>query len=133
MRKNNHEKGYIESRKLMDIMRGAKHSYFEEQKRKLQEQEYKTITDAELQEEIKNFKESVANVVEFGEFKIKERTVDWSGELTQFGIKFTYTLEDYDGCYISCEVAQLTDETVELFKKLYNYYRQWYDSWSAKI
>jgi hypothetical protein len=133
MRKNSHERGYIESRKLMDIMRNAKYSYLKERKVNLQEQEYKTITDAELEEEIKNFKESVINVVEFGEFKIKEKSVEWSGELTQFGIKFTYTLEDYDGCYINCEVTQLTDESVELFKKLYNYYRQWYDTWSAKI
>ena len=133
MKKNNYERNYIESRKLMNIIRSAKFSVIEEKRNRLSEQQFKTITDAELQEEIKNFKESVANIVEFGDFKIKERSVEWNGELTQFNIKFTYTLEDYDGCYISCEVAQLSDEILELLKKLYNYYRQWYDNWSAKI
>jgi hypothetical protein len=133
MKKNNHERGYIETRKLVNIMKNAKFTAFEEKRKKINEQEFKTITDAELEEEIKNFKESVANIVEFGDFKIKERSVEWSGDLTQFNIKFTYTLEDYDGCYISCEVAQLTDEVLELMKKLYNYYRQWYDNWSSKI
>ena len=55
------------------------------------------------------------------------------GKFTDSQIEWTYSLDDTDGVYISGELIQLKESTMELIKKLYGYYATWSEDWNKKI
>jgi hypothetical protein len=55
--------------------------------------------------------------------------IEWVGELTQENIEWVYSLDDQSGCYISANMLQLTDETVQLISKIKQNYKEWASTW----
>ena len=97
--------------------------------------EDRDLDDAELKEEEDKFRQTVHNRVKFNKFKLypTSQNVEWSGEFTDNRIEWNYSLDDSRGVYITNELLQLDDDTLEVIKKLVGYYKAWSDDWATRI
>jgi hypothetical protein len=94
------------------------------------------VTPDEQKEEENNFKNTVSKLVKFTPIKVYRQNVEWSGELIREKIKWVFSLNENNGCYISIEsedMLQLTTEVIETLKKLKGYYDVWSDSWGSRL
>jgi hypothetical protein len=91
------------------------------------------ITDVEIETEKNTFASNVTKLVSFGDFKITNDNVSWSGVFPKEKIEWVYSLDSDEGVYISCELTQLTDNTLTLVQKLRGYYEKWAEKWSGEI
>jgi hypothetical protein len=94
------------------------------------------VTPDEQREEENKFKDTVSKLVKFGKIKVYRQNVEWSGELIRERVKWVYSLNESNGCYLSIEsedMLQLTVEVIDTFKKLRGYYDVWSDEWSARL
>ena len=100
------------------------------------EQEAQEVTPDEQREEENKFKDTVSKLSKFNKIKVYRQNVEWSGELVRERIKWVYSLNENNGCYISIkseDMLQLTTEVIETFKKLRGYYDVWSDEWSSRL
>ena len=100
------------------------------------EQESQEVTPDEQREEENKFKDTVSKLAKFDKIKVYRQNVEWSGELVRERVKWVYSLNENNGCYISIEsedMLQLTSEVIETFKKLRGYYDVWSDEWSSRL
>lgn len=100
------------------------------------EQESQEVTPDEQREEENKFKDTVSKLVKFDKIKVYRQNVEWSGELVREKVKWVYSLNENNGCYISIEsedMLQLTAEVIEILKKLRGYYDVWSDEWSSRL
>lgn len=100
------------------------------------EQESQEVTPDEQREEENKFKDTVSKLVKFDKIKVYRQNVEWSGELVRERVKWVYSLNENNGCYISIEsedMLQLTSEVIDTFKKLRGYYDVWSDEWSSRL
>ena len=68
--------------------------------------------------------------------KVYRQNVEWSGELVREKVRWVFSLNESNGCYISIEsedMLQLTMDVIETFKKLKGYYDVWSDEWSTRL
>lgn len=102
----------------------------------LKEEEVQNVTSDEQREEENKFKDVVSKLVKFDEIQVYRQNVTWGGFLVREKIKWTFSLDENNGCYISTEsldMLQLTTEVIELLKKLRGYYEVWSDEWSSRL
>ena len=97
--------------------------------------EERELEKDEFREEQDKFRQSVHNRVEFNKFKLypESQNVEFGGTFTDSRIEWFYSLDDSTGVYISAELLQLRDETLEVIKKLVGYYKAWSDEWANRI
>lgn len=99
------------------------------QKQQLNESLVAPLQPQELEDEKTKFKEGVSPNVEFGPFNRTDGNVEFSGVLIKEKISWLFSLAQTDGCYVSCENLQLSDDNVKTIQKLSSYYTQWSDYW----
>ena len=102
----------------------------------LKEENFQELTADEQREEENKFKEVVSKLVKFEKLKVYRQNVEWSGELVREKIKWVFSLNENNGCYISIEsedMLQLTDAVIETLKKLKGYYDVWGDDWGSRL
>jgi hypothetical protein len=97
--------------------------------------EVRELDTDELKEEEDKFRQTVHNRVEFNKFKLypKSQNVEFGGKFTDSRIEWFYSLDDSTGVYITADMLQLRDETLEVIKKLVGYYKAWSDEWANRI
>jgi hypothetical protein len=78
---------------------------------------------------MQGFIDNITDLVEFKILNISSANIEWVGDLTQENIEWVYSLDEQNGCYISANMLQLTDETVELISKLKQNYKEWASTW----
>jgi len=108
----------------------------EQKSRILKEEEFQEITPDEQREEENKFKDTVSKLVKFDKMKVYRQNVEWSGELVREKVRWVFSLNESNGCYISIEsedMLQLTMDVIETFKKLKGYYDVWSDEWSSRL
>lgn len=90
---------------------------------------------AALQEEEKKFRDTVTPRVEFNRFKLypKAQNVEFSGKFTSSNLEWFYSLDDTNGVYITADLLQLNQSTLEQIQKLVGYYDSWSNEWATKI
>jgi len=99
-------------------------------------EEAQEVTPDEQREEENKFKDTVSKLVKFDKIKVFRQNVEWSGVLVRERVKWVYSLNENNGCYITIEdedMLQLTNEVIETFKKIRGYYDVWSDEWSARL
>lgn len=131
-----------ETRKLLELIReeNRKHltdstkEIITEQDIKVQE-EKTTLSDVELKEEEKKFRDTVTPRVKFNKFKLypEAQNVEFSGEFTDNRIEWYYSLDDTQGVYITTDLLQLREDTMKLLQKLIGYYKTWSEEWANRI
>lgn len=78
---------------------------------------------------IQAFIDNITDLVEFKILNISSDNIEWVGEFTQENIEWVYSLDDQNGCYVSGNMIQLTDETTQLLGRLKQNYKEWSSSW----
>lgn len=79
---------------------------------------------------IDEFNNEVTNMVNFNILSVTDENVEWTGTLMQERLQFNYSLDNQNGCYISTNNLQLTDETITILNKLVMNYKKWSNVWS---
>jgi hypothetical protein len=94
------------------------------------------LDDAERKEEEDKFKQTVHPRCKFERFKLypNAQNVEFSGEILDLGLNWEFSLDTTTGVYITnVNKLQLTNETLEIIKKLVGYYKTWADEWANRI
>jgi hypothetical protein len=78
---------------------------------------------------IQSFIDNITDLVEFKILNISSSNIEWVGDLTQENIEWVYSLDEQNGCYISANMLQLTDETLGLISELKQNYKEWASTW----
>jgi hypothetical protein len=102
----------------------------------LKEEDFQEVTPDEQREEEAKFKETVSKLVKFEKIKVYKQNVEWSGQLVREKIKWVFSLNENNGCFISIEsqdMLQVTTEVIETLKKLKGYYDVWSDEWGSRL
>lgn len=102
-------------------------------KKALREETIPQLQPQEMDDEKNKFTQAVASTVEFGNFMRYSDNIEWNGELIKEKIKWVYSLDDVNGCYITCEQLQLSDDAVQTIQKLKAYYDTWSEYWGTQI
>jgi hypothetical protein len=97
--------------------------------------EDRDLDEGELREEEDKFRQTVHNRVKFNKFKLypSSQNVEWGGEFTDSRMEWNYSLDDSRGVYMTSELLQLDDDTLDVIKKLVGYYKAWSDDWATRI
>ncbi len=129
-----------ETRKILDLIREQQNVTLNSNKKILMEQsinvqQEKDLDPTEVTEEEKKFRDTVTPRVKFNKFKLypKAQNVEFSGEFTDNGIEWYYSLDDSRGVYITTDLLQLRDDTLQQIKKLVGYYETWSNEWANRI
>ena len=78
---------------------------------------------------MQGFIDNITDLVEFKILNMSSSNIEWVGDLTQENIEWVYSLDEQNGCYISANMLQLTDETIEIIAKLKQNYKEWASVW----
>lgn len=139
LQKENHQIEVTGTEEVKIFLEGKKReTLFENSfgRRLLKEEDAQVVTAEEQRDEENKFKEVVSKLVKFEKIKVFRQNVEWSGELVREKIKWVFSLNENNGCYISIEtedMLQLTDQVIETLKKLKGYYDIWGDDWGGRL
>ena len=129
-----------ETRKMLELIREGRRKPLSGEKKFLTEQDLntqheKTLDVAEVREEEKKFRDTVSPRITFNQFKLypKVQNVEWSGKFNDSAIEWYYSLDDTRGVYITNDLLQLRDDTLEQIKRLVAYYETWSEEWANRI
>lgn len=102
----------------------------------LKEEDFQEVTPDEQREEESKFKDTVSKLVKFDKIKVYKQNVEWSGQLVREKIKWVFSLNENNGCFISIEsenMLQITTEVIGTLNKLKGYYDVWSDEWGSRL
>jgi len=126
---------YDEMKKYLNISRkGVLKQILTETEEFQQEEETDITSDEELNEQ-QEFATNVTKSVKFIKFKLTPNNALWGGLLFpgDKDIEFYYSLDSEDGCYVTVDMLELSEDTVDVLQKLQGYYKKWYDKWSGEV
>jgi hypothetical protein len=86
-----------------------------------------------FQEGIDEFRNDVAELVDFNVLNVYSNNVEWSGLITDRNIEFFFSVSETDGVYIKGDMIKLDDDFIELVEKLKKYYSKFKIKWSKII
>jgi len=124
---------YDEMKKYLNISRGGVISKLITEAE--EQQDEKDITPEEELKEQNEFANNVTKSVKFIKFKLTTNNALWGGLLFpgDKDIEFYYSLDSEDGCYITVEMLELSEDTVDVIQKLQGYYKHWYQKWAGEV
>lgn len=79
------------------------------------------------------FIDNISDMVEFKILNISTENIEWVGELTQENLEWVYSLDDQNGCYITGNMLQLTDDALETISNLRRNYKEWVSVWGRVL
>lgn len=101
----------------------------------------KNTTDIQLttddkiafQETMSEFKQDVAEIVDFNKLNLYPTNVEWSGKITELDIEFLFSIGESHGVYITGNIIKVDEDFMEMINKLKNYYEKFKSKWSKVI
>lgn len=84
-------------------------------------------------ESIDEFRNEVAELVEFGKMNVFNENVEWSGKILELNLEFFYTINEPHGIYVNGDMVKLDQEYVEVVGKLQNNYEKFKTKWSKIV
>jgi len=93
------------------------------------ELELKSSEEEAFKESMEDFINDITDMVEFKTLNISSNNIEWNGTLLQEKIDFVFSLEDSQGIYITTNLLQLRDDTMETLNSLQEYYKKWVSKW----
>ena len=85
-----------------------------------------------FQETMEEFLNEVSEFVEFNTLNVYQNNVDWSGNLIDKDIDFTFTIGENSGIYLNGDMLKVDDEFLDTINKLQKFYEKFKSKW-AKI
>lgn len=89
-----------------------------------------------VKKEQDNLEQYVNGRLEIDTFKIypENKNAIMGGKIPELGnLTWQYTLDEFNGVYVSIDNLKLTDEAFEAIKSLKNYYKSWEETWATKV
>jgi hypothetical protein len=101
----------------------------------------KTKSDIQLTTDEKNaftssvdeFRNEVAEIVDFGKLNVFHDNVEWSGKILEIDLEFFYTVNEPNGIYINGQMIKIDQEYLEMVGKLRAYYEKFKTKWSKIV
>jgi hypothetical protein len=84
-------------------------------------------------ESIDEFRNQVAELVEFGKMNIFPENVEWSGKVLELNLEFFYTINEPHGIYLNGDMIKLDQEYLEMVGKLQQNYEKFKTKWSKIV
>ncbi len=103
LQNENHQIGLTSSKDVKKLLNENRNFLLKEENSDIQ-----NVTPDEQREEESNFKGTVSKLVKFTPIKVYKQNVEWSGELIREKIKWVFSLNENNGCYISIESEDMT-------------------------
>ena len=101
----------------------------------------KTKSDIQLTTDEKNaftssvdeFRNEVAEIVDFGKLNVFPDNVEWSGTILELDLEFFYTVNEPNGIYINGQMIKIDQDYLETVGKLQSYYEKFKTKWSKVV
>jgi hypothetical protein len=98
-------------------------------------------TDLELTSDEKNafiesvdeFRNDVAELVEFGKMNVYKENVEWNGKVLELNLEFFYTVNEPHGIYVNGEMVKLDQEYIDMVSKLQSNYEKFKTKWTKIV
>lgn len=84
-------------------------------------------------ESVDEFRNEVAELVEFGKMNVYPDNVEWSGKIMELHLEFFYTINEPNGIYINGNMMKLNQEYLEMVGKLQQNYEKFKNKWSKIV
>ena len=84
-------------------------------------------------ESVDEFREEVAELVEFGNMNIYDENVEWSGKIVELNLEFFYTVNEPHGIYVKGEMVKLDQEYIDMVGKLQSNYEKFKSKWTKIV
>lgn len=101
----------------------------------------KTKADLQLTTDEKNaftssveeFRNDVAEIVEFGDLNVFPDNVEWSGKILEINLEFFFKVNEPNGIYINGNMIKIDQDYLEIIAKLQGYYEKFKNKWSKIV
>ena len=84
-------------------------------------------------ESVDEFRNEVAERVEFGKMNVYPDNVEWSGKIMELHVEFFYKINESNGIYINGNMMKLKQEYLEIGGKLQQNYEKFKNKWSKIV
>lgn len=101
----------------------------------------KTKADLQLTTDEKNaltssvdeFREEVAELVDFGDLNVYPDNVEWKGKILEIDLEFFLSINEPNGLYIKGDMIKIDQDYMEIVGKLQSYYEKFKTKWSKIV
>jgi len=101
----------------------------------------KTKSDTQLTTDEKNafvesvdeFRNQVAELVDFGKLNVFPENVEWSGKILELDLEFFYTINEPNGIYVNGQMVKIDQQYLEMIGKLQSYYEKFKAKWGKIV
>lgn len=84
-------------------------------------------------ESVDEFRNEVAELVEFGKMNLYPENVEWNGKIMELNLEFFYTINEPHGIFINGNMIKLNQEYLEIVGKLQQNYEKFKTKWSKIV
>ena len=84
-------------------------------------------------ESVDEFRNEVAELVEFGKMNVFNENVEWNGKILELNLEFFYTINEPNGIYVNGDMVKLDQDYVEMIDKLQKNYEKFKTKWSKIV
>lgn len=84
-------------------------------------------------ESVDEFREGVAELVEFDRMNVYSENVEWGGKILELNLEFFYTINEPHGIYVNGEMVKLDEEYIEMVGKLQSNYEKFKSKWGKIV
>jgi hypothetical protein len=86
-----------------------------------------------FQETMDEFVEEVSDLVDFNTLNVYPNNVDWSGNIIDQDIEFTFTIGENSGIYINGDMIKVDEEFMDMINKLQQFYQKFKSKWGKVL
>ena len=84
-------------------------------------------------ESMDEFREEVAEIVDFGKLSVFDDNVEWAGKIKELDLEFFFSINESDGLYINGQMIHIDQDYMNMIIKLQSYYQKLKTKWSKVI
>jgi hypothetical protein len=101
----------------------------------------KTKADLQLTTDEKNaltssvddFRNEVAELVDFGDLNVYPENVEWKGKILENDLEFFFSINEPNGLYIKGDMIKIDQDYMDVVGKLQSYYEKFKTKWSKIV
>ena len=101
----------------------------------------KTKADLQLTTDEKNaltssvdeFRNDVAELVDFGDLNVYHDNVEWKGKILENDLEFFFSINEPNGLYIKGDMIKIDQNYMDIVGKLQSYYEKFKTKWSKIV
>jgi len=101
----------------------------------------KTKADLQLTTDEKNaltssvdeFRNEVAELVDFGDLNVYHDNVEWKGKILENDLEFFFSINEPNGLYIKGDMIKIDQDYMNIVGKLQSYYEKFKTKWSKIV